>query len=296
MLATLATADEVRGDDVLEVKYDGFRALAGLSGGALSLQSRNGLDLAGRFPSLAAVLPRLVVGEAVLDGEIVAGGRGASRFQALQGAPGRVGYAVFDLLWLDGQDLRERPLGQRRELLESLLAVAPEGVEVAEEVPGPISRALELARRRRWEGVVAKRRGSAYRGGRSRDWLKVKVAAGQELAIVGYTPIATGAKAIGALLLAYREGRRFVYAGKVGTGYTEAARRDLLRRLEPTRVEAPPVSGAPRVKGARWVEPRLVAQVSFTEWTSDGKLRHPSFQGLREDKAPEECVRERPGG
>ena len=294
MLATLASADAARGDDVLEVKYDGFRALAGLSGGSVSLQSRNGLDLAGRFPSVAAALARLVVGEAVLDGEIVAAGDGASRVQALQGAPARVGYAVFDLLWLEGEDLRERPLEERRELLDSLLAVAPEGIDVAEEVPGPIATAMALARRRGWEGIVAKRRGSAYRGGRTRDWLKVKVAAGQELAVVGYTPIATGARAIGALLLAYRDGRRFVYAGKVGTGYTEAVRRDLFRRLEPLRVDAPLVSGAPRVKEARWVEPRLVAEVSFTEWTGDGKLRHPSFKGLRDDKAPEECVRERP--
>ncbi len=294
MLATLAGADEVRDDDHLEVKYDGFRALAGLSGGRLSLQSRNGLDLAGRFPALAAALPKLVVGEAVLDGEVIARRGGVSRFQALQGAPGHVAYAVFDLLWLDGQDLRPRPIEERRELLESLLAGAPTGIEAAEEVGGSIAKALARARERGWEGVVAKRRGSAYQGGRSRGWLKVKVAAGQEFAIVGYTPIATGASAIGALLVAFRDGRRYVYAGKVGTGYTEAVRRDLYRRLERDRVAAPPVSGAPRVKGARWVEPRLVAEVSFAEWTGDGKLRHPSFKGLRDDKRPEECVREAP--
>ena len=293
MLATLATADEVHDDDLLEVKYDGFRALAGLSGGKLSLQSRNGLDLAGRFPSVGTALARVVVGEAVLDGEIVAGRGGGSRFQALQGTPADVGYAVFDLLWLDGEDLRQRPLEERRELLESLLADAPETIEVAEEVEGPIAKALARARQRRWEGVLAKRRGSTYRGGRSRDWLKVKVAAGQEFAIVGYTPIKTGTQAVGALLVAVRQGSHFVYAGKVGTGYTNAVRRDLTRRLEQSRVDTPPVTGAPRVRGAIWVKPRLVAEISFTEWTSDGKLRHPSFKGLRDDKAPEECVRER---
>jgi bifunctional non-homologous end joining protein LigD len=290
MLATLASAGAVRGDDLLEVKYDGFRALAGVSGGKVALQSRKGLDLAARFPSVASALERLVLGEAVLDGEIVAWRGG---FQALQGTPARVGYAVFDLLWIDGEDQRDRPLEQRRELLQSLLSGAPEGIEVAEEVAGPVARALERARRRGWEGIVAKRRGSKYQGRRSRDWLKVKVAAGQEFAIAGYTPIATGAKAIGALLLAIREGRRFVYAGKVGTGFGDAIRRDLFRRLERERIALPAVSGAPRLRVARWVKPRLVAEVAFTEWTSDGKLRHPSFKRLRDDRTPEECVRER---
>jgi len=296
MLATLATPDEVRADDRLEVKYDGFRALAGLSGRRVTLQSRNGLDLAARFPSVAAALADVVVGEAVLDGEIVAEGQGGSRFEALHGASSRIGYAVFDLLWLEGEDLRSRPLEERRQLLESLLADAPPAVEVAEEVAGPIEKAMARARRERWEGVIAKRRGSRYEGRRSRDWLKVKVAAGQELAIVGYTPIKNGEPAIGALLLGVREGTRFVYAGKVGTGFTEAVRRDLYRELEKDREDAPAVAGAPRMRAARWVAPRLVAEVAFTEWTADGKLRHPSFKGLRDDKRPEECVRERPRG
>jgi bifunctional non-homologous end joining protein LigD len=296
MLATLATEEEVHPDDRLEVKYDGFRALAGLSGGKVSLQSRNGLDLGPRFRPVVAALGELVVGEAVLDGEVVAAGKGGSAFEALHGDGARVTYAVFDLLWLDGEDLRERPIEERRELLESLLAGAPPALQVSEEVQGPIAKAMARARRERWEGVIAKRRGSRYEGRRSRAWLKVKVGAGQELAIVGYTPIKRGERAIGALLLAVREGRRFVYAGKVGTGYTDASRRELYRRLEPDHVETPPVEGAPRMRDARWVKPRLVAQVAFTEWTSDGKLRHPSFKGLRDDKRPEESVREQPRG
>jgi bifunctional non-homologous end joining protein LigD len=294
MLATLATEEEVRDDDHLETKYDGFRALAGLSGGGVSLQSRNGLDLAPRFPSVAAALQELVVGEAVLDGEVVAAGKGASAFEALHAAPSRAIYAIFDLLWLDGDDLRARPIEERRELLESLLAGAPAALQVVEEVKGPIARALAHARRERWEGIVAKRRGSPYEGRRSRAWLKVKIGAGQELVVVGYTPMKGGEREIGALLLAVREGRRFVYAGKVGTGYTNAVRRELYRRLEPDRVAAPPVDGAPRMRDARWVAPRLVADVAFAEWTSDGRLRHPSFKGLRDDKRPEEVVRERP--
>ena len=300
MLATLATPDEVRAGDRLEVKYDGFRALAALSGRRVTLQSRNGLDLAARFPSIAAALADVVVGEAVLDGEIVAEGEGASQFEALHGASSRIGYAVFDLLWLEGEDLRARPLEERRQLLESLLADARPELQVAQEVAGPIAKAMARARREGWEGVVAKRRGSPrgspYEGRRSRDWLKVKVTAGQELAIVGYTPIKNGEAAVGALLLGVREGKRFVYAGKVGTGFSEAVRRELHRELEKDRVDAPAVAGAPRMRAARWVAPRLVAEVAFTEWTADGKLRHPSFKGLRDDKRPEECVRERPRG
>ena len=294
MLATLASPREVDPGARLEVKYDGFRALAGLSGGRVSLQSRNGHDLAARFPRIAAALGDVVVGEAVLDGEIVAPHGGASAFQALQGASERVAYFVFDLTWLEGEDLRARPLEQRRELLESLLADAPRAIRAAEEVRGPIGEALARARREGWEGVVAKARGSTYRGTRSRDWLKVKVTASQELAIVGYTPIRTGASSVGALLLAVREGDRLVYAGKVGTGFGDALRRSLFRALEADRVDAPAVAGAPRMRAARWVRPRRVAEVAFAEWTADGKLRHPSFRRLRDDKRPEECVRESP--
>jgi bifunctional non-homologous end joining protein LigD len=294
-LATLARPGEVRAGDRLEVKYDGFRALAGLSGGRVSIQSRNGLDLAARFPTAARDLAGVTVGEAVLDGEIVGRrvGRG-SAFQSIQEG-GRVAYVAFDLLWLEGEDLRARPLSERRELLESLLAAAPVGIELAEVVPGPVDGALALARRRGWEGIVAKSPSAPYRGGRGRGWLKLKLQARQDLAIVGYTPIARGDRAIGALLLAVREGDRLVYAGKVGTGFSEALRRELLRRLEPDRVADPPAAGAPRLRAARWVRPRLVAEVSFTEWTGDGVLRHPSFQRLRDDKAPEETAREKPG-
>ncbi len=293
-LATLVDPEGVRAGDRLEAKYDGFRALAGLSGGRVSLQSRNGLDLAARFPAAARALSGIVVGEAVLDGEIVARGAGpGSAFQSLQGG-GRVAYVAFDLLWLDGQDLRPRPLRERLELLQSLLSGAHDGIELAEVADGPVDRALARARREGWEGLVAKAPGAPYRGGRGQNWLKVKVQASQEFAVVGYTPTTTGERAIGALLLAVREGSRFAYAGKVGTGYTDRMRRELLCQLEPERVPASPADGTPRMRDARWVRPRLVVEVAFAEWTRDGKLRHPSFKGLRVDKAPEEAVREKP--
>jgi bifunctional non-homologous end joining protein LigD len=297
MLASLATADEVRPGDHLEVKYDGFRALAAVAGGRVSLQSRNGLDLAPRFPTVPPALARLVVGEAVLDGEIVAeddaGGHG---FQLMGEGAARIRYVVFDLLWLDGEDLRERSLAERQDLLSSLLSPPPPGVVLAESLDGPIAGALARARREGWEGVVAKRAGSPYRGGRGRDWLKVKLARRQELAVVGYTPLRGGAAGIGALLLGVRDGGALRFAGKVGTGYTDAVRKELARMLEADRVAKPAVEGAPRLRDARWVTPRLVAEVAFTEWTGDGKLRHPSFQGLRADKRPDECVREEPAG
>ncbi len=295
MLATLSTEEQVGPQHRLEVKYDGFRALAALSGGQLALQSRNGLDLSSRFPAVPKALREVVVGEVVLDGEIVVEERGSSSFQALQGDAAGLRYRVFDLLWHEGEDVRGEELERRRELLESLLASAPDLVQLAEEVEGPIRKAMERARAAGWEGVVAKQRGSSYQGRRSRDWLKVKVGAGQELAVVGFTPLSTGGAGIGALLLAVREADGFRFAGKVGTGYTDELRQRLERELSPDRVPKPAVTPAPRVRDAVWVRPRLVAEVSFTEWTSDGKLRHPSFKGLRPDKKPEDCVKEAPG-
>ncbi len=311
MLASPARPGEVRADDRLEVKYDGFRALAALAGGRVALQSRNGLDLASRFPGVIAALTRFGSSTAVIDGELVAGAGRGGRFQALGGAPTDVRYAIFDLLWLGERDLRPLPLEERLASLGELVGGegrgrAKEGhgagragrtrggevVTLAEAVSQPLPEALARARAEGWEGVVAKRAGSAYAGGRSRAWLKVKVLGRQELAVVGYTPISSGAAGVGALLVASFEGGRFVYAGKVGTGFDEPTRRALLRELEPDRAVAPSAEGAPRLKDARWVTPRLVAQVAFTEWTAEGRLRHPSFQGLRPDKRPEETARE----
>jgi bifunctional non-homologous end joining protein LigD len=297
MLATLSDASEaerVREGHWLEVKYDGYRALAACSGGKVGFLTRNGIDLSSRFPDIARALGRLVVGEAVLDGEVIAlDAKGVSRFSRIL-SDDEHRYALFDLLWLEGQDLRGRPLEERRELLQSLLANTPRPLEISERVDFPYAEALALARKRGWEGLIAKARGSTYRGGRTRDWLKLKVVASQELAILGFTPYKGGTRQIGALLLGvYRRGTLH-FAGKVGTGYTQALRRDLYRRLKPESQAHSAASDAPRIRDAVWVKPKLVGQVAFTEWTSDGKLRHPSFQGLRLDKKPEECELEKP--
>ena len=299
MLATLVAeppADE--GEYVFEVKYDGFRALAGLSGGKVALKSRNALDLAGRFPGVARALAEVLIAEAVIDGEICAlDDAGRPRFERMQqSADEGVVFYAFDLLWLDGEDLRDRPLEERRELLMSVLGNPPDGVVVAERVEGEARAALARVAQQGQEGLIAKRRGSVYARGRSRDWLKIKAHQSQELAIVGYTPLDGKPHHVGALLVAAAEkaGGPLRFAGKVGTGFSAKVRRELGKQLDEEVVDKAAVLGAPRMRDALWVRPRLVAQVTFTEWTSDGKLRHPSFQGLREDKQPEDCVRERP--
>ncbi|HEX9602380.1 MAG TPA: DNA ligase D, partial [Myxococcales bacterium] len=298
MLATLV--DEPPPDEenwIVERKYDGYRALSGLSSGRVAMWTRNGLDLVARFPAIARSLSQIVVGDAVVDGEIaILDAKGVPRFELIQqGKNDEALLFAFDLLRLDGEDLRERPIEQRRDLLRSLFFNTPANLRFSEELHGPVRELLEELGRAGWEGVVLKRRGSTYQKGRSRDWLKLKAHLSQELAIVGWTPGEGAASSgIGALLLAVNEGGELVYAGKVGTGFSSKQRNELLQELRKDEVDEPQVRGAPRMHDAHWVKPRLVAQVRFTEWTSDGKLRHPSFQGLRPDKTPMETVREKP--
>ncbi len=293
MLATLTAPDFAFRDEewVYEVKYDGFRALAGIAAGKVSLQSRNGLDLSERFPRIHRALKKLRVPDCVLDGEIVALDRkGASKFQELQQSGTRQRYIAFDLLWLQGEDVRNRPLEERRELLESVLSNVETPIVLSERISGRFQDALDEARARGEEGLLAKRRGSTYRGERGREWRKVKVHATQELAIVGYTPISSGERMIGALLLGVMDKGMLRYAGKVGTGFSDKVRRELLEMLEGERSATPIAAHAPRMRDAVWVMPKHVAQLEFTEWTAEGRVRHPAFQGLRPDKKPEECV------
>ncbi len=299
MLAKLSTPEEASDDTHLyEVKYDGFRAVAAISGGQLTLWSRNGNDLSERFPSVAQALRQLRVPEAVLDGEIVAmDPKGRSSFQLLQNqSGGELRFVAFDLLWLDGHDLRSRPLEERRELLESVMALASPPLQIAEQLDLPLERALAEAQKRGWEGLIAKRKGTPYVGSRSSSWLKLKVIAGQEVVILGYLPIKNdhAGKEIGALLVGVHGPDGYHDVGKVGTGFNTKVRRELRALLDKERVAKPIAVDAKYRTGAVWVKPRYVAQVNFTEWTDDGRLRHPVFQGLRTDKKPEEVVRERP--
>lgn len=290
--ATHASAEE----GWFEPKYDGFRALAAVSHGRVALQSRRGLDLGARFGRVVDALGELVVGDAVLDGEIaVLDEDGVSRFELLQqGHDEEAVYFAFDLLRLDGEDLRRRPLRERRDLLESLLALAPDPLRLSEVHRLPPAEALRLAKARGWEGVVQKDPVSAWVGARHPAWKKIKLEQSQEFAVVGFTPTSGGGRAIGSLLLAVADDGGFVYAGRVGTGFSSRDRALLYEALSQVVGDAPTATGAPRMRDARWVPPRLVAAVRFAEWTSEGRLRQPVFLGLRADKTPEEAVRERP--
>lgn len=298
MLATLAEgAPRDEQNWIYELKYDGFRALAGIAGGEVALLSRNELDLGSRFPSTFAALGKLRVKEAVFDGEvIIRDPKGTPRFQLLQQGSGgdREEYVIFDVLWLEGEDLRGRAYEERRKLIEKLCRRAPKGITVAEVVSGTGAEALERAAGNGYEGIIAKRKTSIYERRRSKDWLKIKAINQQELVIIGWQPSTHSDKEVGSLHLAVNEGGKLRYAGKVGTGFSYKQRVWFKEELSKDIVDKSPAANAPRIRTATWVRPRLVAQVSFTEWTSDGRLRHPSFLGLREDKAPEEVVQEKP--
>ena len=301
-LATLVTRAP-EGDDYLhEIKYDGYRAFCRLARGSASFLMRSGQDWTSRFAALASDAERLDVDQAVLDGEVViVEPDGRTSFQALQnsmngGARGALVYYAFDLLSRDGEDLTKLPLEDRKGALHELLADAGDTMRYSDHVVGNGQAVFEEACRRGLEGIISKRRDAPYRGGRVGSWLKVKCTARQELVIVGYTEPKGSRAGFGALLLGVRDGAGPIrYAGRVGTGFTHESLVDLTRRLRALETKEPPVTGEPRSgRGVHWVEPKLLAEVAFTGWTDDGKLRHPSFQGLREDKKPSEARRERP--
>ena len=304
--------DVPRGEEwVFEIKLDGVRALAIRRAGKVRLVTRNRKEVAFRYPEIATALEELPGGDFVMDGEIVALDRqGRSRFELLQGrihlggeaeiasAAGAVPiyYYAFDLLYAERYRLEEVPLVERKQVLRRWLDRTTGRIRFSDHVEAEGGRFLKLACDRGLEGVIAKRARSPYRGVRSGDWVKVKCLNQQELVIGGYTPPRGGRSHFGSLLLGVYEGDRLAYAGKVGTGFSEALLADLFQRLRKLERERSPFAEPPRERGARWVEPKLVAEVRFTEWTSDGKLRHPAFLGLREDKSPRECVREIPRG
>jgi len=296
MLATLTT--EPPGNEsswIYELKYDGFRAVVALAGGDMAMLSRNEIDLAPRFPRIAEAVSKIKAKEVVLDGEIVAlDEKGAPRFQLLQQGNRELIF-FFDILWLDGEDLRSKPYEERRAILEKVLRRPPAGVKIAEIIEKPWVDALRDAAKDGYEGIIAKRRGSTYESRRSKEWLKIKALNQQELVIIGFQPSTHSSREIGSLHLAvFGKDGELHYAGKVGTGFSYKLRVWLKDELTKDIVPQPMAKDAPRVRTATWVMPRLVAQVAFTEWTGDNRLRHPSFLGLREDKAPAEVVKEEP--
>jgi bifunctional non-homologous end joining protein LigD len=296
-LASLAP-EAPEGDDWLhEIKFDGYRALCRIENGAARLFTRHGHDWTDKFASLAKACGGLNVRAALLDGEVVVlDGHGASSFSALQealsdGRGGEMVYFVFDLLHLDGQDLTAAPLEARKAALRPLIP-AEGPLRYSDHVDGRGPEVRQRACSFALEGVVSKRRDRPYRPGRGRDWIKSKCLARQEFVVVGSTPPQGERKGLGALLLAVHQDGGLVYAGKVGTGFSDKVLAELAALLDPLRVDRPPVGNPPADKEARWVRPELVAEVEFTQWTRDGVLRHPVFQGLRLDKEPGEVVRE----
>jgi bifunctional non-homologous end joining protein LigD len=313
MAATLAKGLPPNDDAyAYEFKWDGVRALTYVRDGEVCVQSRNLLDVTGQYPEVTGVGEKLDGRTAVLDGEIVAlDAKGRPSFQRLQSrmhvgsapevrrrmAEVPVAYLVFDVLFLDGRSVMRLPYTERRPLLEGLPIAGP-AVQVPPSQVGNGAAVFEASRRTGLEGVMAKRLDGIYEPGkRSRAWLKVKLHRRQEFVIGGWT---TGegrrAGSIGALLVGYYDDQaRFVYAGHVGTGFTDRLLDELRKEMDPLRRPDNPFdTPTPRLKNPTFVEPKLVGEVEFSEWTRDGTLRQPSFKGLREDKDPRQVVREEP--
>jgi len=301
-LATLVDRVPSGNEWLHEIKFDGYRILARIDRGRVKLFTREAHDWTARFENCAAALAQLPVRQAFLDGEIAALREdGSSDFQLLQnslraGAPARIVYFIFDLLYLDGADLRAAPLQKRKQALQKILEGAPENLRYSEHWIGRGAALYEKAGAAGLEGIVSKRIDRPYRAGRGRDWLKIKCVRSQEFVIAGFTDPAGARAHFGALVLGvYGADGKLRYAGRVGTGFSAASLRELGARMNKLRAsESPLAEPLPRrqSRAVHWIAPELVCEVAFTGWTEDQLLRHPSFKGLREDKPPAEVRRE----
>jgi len=305
-LATLAKQAPEGDDWLYEIKFDGYRMLCRIDKGRARFISRNGHDWTKKFPELAEMVARLPVEQALLDGEVVAlAADGTTSFQALQnvfqtGRTAKLVYYVFDLLHVDGFNVTSVPLEGRKELLSKVLAGATsKSIRLSEHLAGNGAEVFKQACRLHLEGIICKRRGRPYRPGRGLDWLKVKCSRREEFVIGGFTPPTGSRSHFGALLLGYHDvDGQLIYAGRVGTGFNDQTLASLHKTLSKlVRAKSPfhNLTGSTGpARGVTWVEPRLVAEVEFSNWTDEGLLRHPSFQGLREDKSAREVVRDVP--
>lgn len=314
-LATLVEQAPTGEDWLHEIKFDGYRVLVKVTGGEVQLLTRKALDWTKKMPRLARAIGMLSLPDVIIDGEFVAlEDNGVSNFQKLQNSLGEdaenLVYYAFDLLHYEQFDLRPLPLVERKALLVELLGrrlpdgpeKKPSAIRVSEHVRGNGAAFYEQACKLGLEGVVSKRAGGTYTGTRSRDWLKIKCGKRQEFVIVGYTEPAGSRAHFGALLVAYYEGPSLVYCGRVGTGFTVASLAALESKLRPLQLEHQQpqelkLKNAPKgahARGVHWVAPKLVAEVSYLGFTEDGVLRHPTFQGLRDDKKATEVRREVP--
>lgn len=288
-----------------ELKFDGYRIQARLDHGKVRLLTRKGLDWREKFPNIAAAVAELPARTALIDGEVVVEDKnGISSFSELQaalkqGERERFIYYVFDLLHLDGRDLMNLPMLERKAELARLIERAASGPikysdHVEEDGPAVLRHACQMA----LEGIVSKRMDAPYRSGRSDTFIKTKCSNAQELVVGGYSPSTALPRAIGALAVGYYDHGRLIYAGRVGTGYTRALARDLWKRLHALERNAPPFDQIPRAEArrsdVRWVEPKTVIEAHLRGWTADGLVRQAAFKGVREDKSPQEVVREKP--
>jgi bifunctional non-homologous end joining protein LigD len=304
-LAILTDRRDFGDDWLLESKFDGERCVARKDGGEVRLESRTAKDLTGTYPEVRAAAANQRDRQLLLDGEVVAFDGDQTSFSRLQQRLGRMNpspervaaypvvFCVFALLELDGEDLRERPLLERRAPLTGTIRPSPAS-QLSEAWRDDSQRRFAQACPAGWKGLIAKRAQAPYVPGRSRDWLKLKCVWEQEFVIGGYTEPAGSRTDFRALLVAYYEEGRLKYARKVGTGYTAATLRDVGARLR--GLETPDslfVDPRPIPRGTHWTRPELVARIGFAEWTNDGRLRQPRYLGLCDDKRPAEVVRER---
>jgi bifunctional non-homologous end joining protein LigD len=308
MKATTAAPPPNDGHWLYEVKFDGYRVLAVKNGRTVELWSRNKKRLDERFPAIVEAVAALPVQKCILDGEVCAlDEHGRSSFQLLQNQAETnhpVVYYLFDLLAKGAKSLLELPLLDRKRELDAILLTAKPPIHPSISFTENPANILEKMRSVGAEGAIAKRIDSLYETGRrSGAWIKIKFHRGQEFVVVGYTLPRKSRQHFGALLLGYYRGKRLIFAGHVGTGFSHKMLRDIYHKLKALECTAPAVEEVRepstrwkppgwKPSETRWVKPKLVAQVQFTEWTGDGILRHPSFQGMREDKKPADVVRE----
>lgn len=303
-LATAVRGVPEAGPWLYEIKYDGYRTLAWLDDGKVAMASRRGLDWSKQYADIADALSRVRAKTAIFDGEVAyVLEDGRTDFQKLQNAIGsssreersRLVYYVFDLLYYDGVDLRDQPLLFRKDKLRTILAGEGPPLKLSDHVSGDASAAksfFDAACKLGLEGIIGKRADRPYVSKRCSDWIKVKCEHRQEFVIVGYTPPKQARSGVGALVLGLYEGRKLQYVGKVGTGFTQATLRDLHERLHAIETRESAFVDPPPLKPVFWVKPELVCEVRFFDWTTEGILRNPSYQGLRGDKLAKDVHRE----